>query len=111
MEVVSAMLSRFEGGKLSRRQFVEGLAAIASTVALAPSAMGMRIGAPTAPVRMNHIAIGVSDLQRAKTWYTSVLRFEVIRETPHMTLLRFDDTEIVLRPHTRTPETAIHTLD
>ena len=111
MEVVSAMLSRFEGGKLSRRQFVEGLAAMASTVALVPSAMGQRMIAPAIAGRVNHIAIGVNDLQRAKAWYTSVLRFQVVRETPHMTLLRFDDTEIVLQPHQKTSRAAMGTLD
>jgi catechol 2,3-dioxygenase-like lactoylglutathione lyase family enzyme len=50
------------------------------------------------PVSVNHIAITVSDLGQAKQWYTGLLNLKVVQETPRLVLLRFADTELVLRP-------------
>lgn len=95
------MLKDYESGKVSRRQFVERLnvmAGVAAGFGLAKPSAGAESSPRITPVSVNHIAITVSDLGRAKDWYTGLLNLKVVQDTPRLGLLRFKDTELVLRP-------------
>ena len=97
---VNSLLGRYEDGALSRREFVEQVTMLSAAVAAigrAGTAMADSM-APLTPVTVNHVAITVSDLQRSKKWYTGLLGLELVQETPHLVLLRFKDTLLVLRP-------------
>jgi catechol 2,3-dioxygenase-like lactoylglutathione lyase family enzyme len=102
---VSSMLNNYESGRISRRQFVEALSLLAAAAA-APAALASAPSgsAPTAatleplvPVSINHIAIGVSNINRSVEWYTQLLALKVVQRNEHYALLQFGDTQLVLR--------------
>ncbi|HEV2387203.1 MAG TPA: VOC family protein [Candidatus Acidoferrales bacterium] len=99
---IDSLLGDYESGKVSRREFVERLTVMAGIAAGFGAAMpppaAAASGSRITPVSVNHIAITVSDLGRAKDWYTGLLNLKVVQETPRLALLRFKDTEFVLRP-------------
>jgi len=75
-EVISILVESYELGKISRRQLIRGLAAIA------PSAYPMTADTSTFQgVALNHIAIRVANLQRSRNFYQKHLRLPVIHES------------------------------
>lgn len=75
-QIISNLLKSFELGRVSRRQLIKGLAAIAAGASAAP---------PDAPtfqgVGLNHIAIRVTNVQRSRDFYQQQLGLPVIRES------------------------------
>ena len=73
-EIISRMLESYEDGRLSRRQLIQGLAAITA---------GFAAPAPESTFRgmaLNHIAIRVTDVQRSRDFYQKHFGLPVIRE-------------------------------
>ena len=87
--VIAGLLSEFESGKLSRRQFVQTLAGIAgaSPVAGAVAKGSAAAPAPTpsaAPwktVWLDHISFEVSDYKRSVGFYTNLMGWHVKEDT------------------------------
>jgi catechol 2,3-dioxygenase-like lactoylglutathione lyase family enzyme len=87
--VIARLLSEFESGKLSRRQFVQTLAmiAVASPVsgavakgsATAPTPMSS--AAPWKTVWLDHISFEVSDYKRSVDFYTNLMGWHVKEDT------------------------------
>ena len=66
--LISDLLDRYERGRLSRRELVGGLSALAAAGAAAPAA-GQPDAAPMKPVAIDHVSILVADLERSKAFY------------------------------------------
>jgi len=105
---ISSMLGNYESGRISRRQFVEALSLLAAGT-VAPAALASAPGSsasataplqPLVPISINHIAIGVSDVNRSVEWYTQLLALKLIQRNEHYALLQFGDTQLVLRSPT-----------
>lgn len=64
IQTIDAMLNKFESGKITRRQLVLSLAAVAAAAAqAAPKEEGFRA------VSINHITVKVPDLHRTSSFY------------------------------------------
>ncbi len=75
--IIASILDRYESGQVSRREVIGMLAALA---AAAPAA-----SAPAAPFRgvgLNHIAVRVTDIPRARAFYQELLGLPLISESP-----------------------------
>jgi catechol 2,3-dioxygenase-like lactoylglutathione lyase family enzyme len=84
--VISDLLDRYESGRLSRRDLVTGLSALAA-VSAAGSALAQ--GAPPAfkPTNIDHVSILVTDLQRSAAFYNRVFGLVPLGEdAPHKIL-------------------------
>ncbi len=75
-QVISKMLESYEHGKVSRRQLIQSLAAIATWARPAPA-----LGSTFQGVAINHIAIRVTNVQRSRDFYQKLLGLPVIRES------------------------------
>jgi metallothiol transferase len=75
-QLISALLDLYEGGAISRRQLVEGLAGIAaagSISATGPESTFRGLG-------LNHIALRVTDVPRSRDFYRKHFGLPVIRD-------------------------------
>lgn len=74
-QIIDNMLEKYEQGKVSRRQLIQGLAALAgaSKVAAAP-------GSTFQGVALNHIATRVTNIQRSRDFYQKHLGLPVLHE-------------------------------
>lgn len=65
---ISGLLTRYETGKLTRRDLIKGLVVLAATGATASSAVA------TGPrgIALDHIALQVSDMKRSRDFYVKV---------------------------------------
>lgn len=74
--LIEQLLERFETGRLSRRELVRSLAALAGGAAAAQGSERFR------PRSINHVTMSVSDIERSRAFYQSVLEAKVIGRAP-----------------------------
>ena len=84
--VISDLLDRYEHGRLSRRELVTGLSALAAAGAAAP-AFGQ--DAPSLkPTNIDHVSILVTDLERSKNFYGQVFGLVSVSEDAKNKIVR-----------------------
>ena len=76
---IDQMVSDYEKGELTRRQLVAGLAAMAASLGVAGSAAGAE-GSTFRATGLNHIALSVTDVERARDFYVEHLGLRVTSE-------------------------------
>ena len=88
--VIAQMVNNFERGKLSRRQLVEGLAAL--VVATGGVAGGSRVASaaaePLPATNVDHVSILVKDLEASTKFYETVFNLEGISADKEHKILR-----------------------
>jgi catechol 2,3-dioxygenase-like lactoylglutathione lyase family enzyme len=72
--VISDLVSRFERGRLSRRELIQTLTAIAAATATPVSAASLKSGS------INHTSVLVSDMARSIDFYNRVFGLSVMNE-------------------------------
>ena len=92
---IEDLLDRHERGALDRTQLIEGLVGLTQTSGSTP---GEEDGESLRAVSVNHIAISVGDLERAKRWYRDLFHLRVLQESDKVALLGFGRSLLVLRP-------------
>ena len=75
-QLISNMLESYEGGRVSRRQLIQGLAAIAAAGYAAPAEASTFQG-----VGLNHLALRVTNVQRSRDFYQKHLGMPVLHES------------------------------
>lgn len=92
-QVISNLLERYEGGTLSRRDLVRGLAILATAEGTA-SATGFD------STTLNHVSILVSDVPRSAAFYQRVFNLSVLDEdkkAPRIRLRLGKDSHLTIR--------------
>jgi catechol 2,3-dioxygenase-like lactoylglutathione lyase family enzyme len=83
--IIADLVNRFAGGRLTRRQLIQGLSMLIATGSSAASA------AQTAGLRgtgIDHVSILVEDLQRSATFYENVFGMTPLSEDKPNQILR-----------------------
>ncbi len=75
-QIISSMLTSYERGRVSRRQLIQGLAALAAAAQTVPASASTFQG-----VAINHLALRVTHVQRSRDFYQKHLGLPVIRES------------------------------
>ncbi len=76
-KTVHQMLSSYEQGGVSRREFVQALAALAAI----PTAVYRETnGSVFKGINLNHVTLSVSDVQRSRDFYQNLFGFSVIKQ-------------------------------
>ena len=73
--LIAKVLTSYEQGKLSRRQLIQGLAALAAATEVARGA-----GSTFKGMALNHIAIRVTNVQRSRDFYQKHFGMPVLHE-------------------------------
>ena len=98
--VINDLVTSFESGALTRRQLVQGLAALAA-VGAAGSAAAQTT--PFKSTRIDHISIQTSNLQRSIDFYQKIFCLRVINEDKPNEIARMGDTKILVSLHHKEP--------
>ena len=72
--VISDLVGHFERGRLSRRELIQALTAVAATAAATASAASLKAGS------INHTSVLVSDMARSIDFYNRVFGLSVMNE-------------------------------
>jgi catechol 2,3-dioxygenase-like lactoylglutathione lyase family enzyme len=89
--LISTLLRRYESGHISRRHLIQALAAAASASSGASAAESTFKG-----VGLNHIAVRVTDIPRAKAFYQDLLGLPLISESSGSCFLKLGDEFLTL---------------
>jgi len=77
--VISELVKRFEGGKLTRRELIQGLAMLTAASGAA-SAGGTPLQSELKTLKIDHISIQVTDLPRAISFYQELFGLVMVSE-------------------------------
>ncbi len=72
--VISDLVTRFERGRLSRRELIQALTAVAAVTGTSASAASLKSGS------INHTSVLVSDMARSIDFYNRVFGLSVMNE-------------------------------
>lgn len=87
--LISDLVGRYERGKLSRRDLVAGLAALAAVgTGGAPAAAQGAAPAPITPTNIDHVSMLVSDLQASVDFYGRVFGLQNVSEDVEHKIVR-----------------------
>jgi catechol 2,3-dioxygenase-like lactoylglutathione lyase family enzyme len=97
--IINDMVRRFEGGRLSRRELIQGLSLLvaATEVKAAPAASSDTLQ-PTgiAAAGIDHVSILVSDLERSATFYKNLFGLTVLSEDKEHGILRMGSKHVII---------------
>jgi catechol 2,3-dioxygenase-like lactoylglutathione lyase family enzyme len=95
--VIDRVVDDYDRGRLSRRQLIAHLAALAGAAAGAPAlAQGAAAGEPTfKAVDLNHIALSVTDIDRSRDFYMRHLGLELASQGGGSCFLRCRQRDFV----------------
>src|SRR5205814_9021274 len=91
--IVSALLTRFEKGALTRRELIQGLVALAAagtTLTAQETDTGFK-GA-----NIDHVSIQVTDMQRSIDFYEKMFGFSVVSEDKAHGIIRLGTTRTLV---------------
>jgi catechol 2,3-dioxygenase-like lactoylglutathione lyase family enzyme len=92
--IIGKLLSDFEQGKLTRRQLVQTIAALASTVAATPAPAAESAFKAAA---VNHISYSVADYARTRDFYEGLFGMKISHDDGHQCYMEFGATHLIPR--------------
>src|SRR5262245_4694020 len=98
--MISSLVSRFEEGKVSRRELIQSLATLAAaggTAAAAPQET------PFKSTRIDHISVQVTDLQRSIAFYQKIFGLSILGEDKPNEIVRMGTTRVIVSLHHKAP--------
>jgi catechol 2,3-dioxygenase-like lactoylglutathione lyase family enzyme len=98
--MISSLVNRFEKGALSRRELVEGLAALAAagSVSIAAAQEGTLKAA-----KIDHVSIQVTDLPRSIAFYQKIFGLTVVSEDKPNEIVRLGAGKVLVSLHHKSP--------
>ncbi len=100
--VISDLVSRFEQGRVSRRELVRTLATLVAAGGGAASASA-RQQTPFTSTRIDHISIQVTDLPRSIAFYQEVFGLSILNEDRENEIVRMGTDSILVSLHRKPP--------
>lgn len=94
--IINDMVQRFERGRLSRRELIQGLSLLlaASQVKAAPADTIQPTGIAAAGI--DHVSVLVSDLERSATFYKNLFGLTVLSEDKEHGILRLGSKHVII---------------
>lgn len=94
--IINDMVQRFERGRLSRRELIQGLSLLvaAGQAQAAPAGSIQPTGIAAAGV--DHVSVLVSDLERSATFYKNLFGLTVLSEDKEHGILRLGSKHVII---------------
>ena len=94
--IINDMVQRFERGRLSRRELIQGLSLLvaATQVKSAPADPIQPTG--IAATGIDHVSVLVSDLERSATFYKNLFGLTVLSEDKEHGILRLGSKHVII---------------
>jgi catechol 2,3-dioxygenase-like lactoylglutathione lyase family enzyme len=99
--MISSLVNRFERGALTRRELVQGLAALAAANGAASVAQGQDAGIKG--TKIDHVSIQVSDLPRSIAFYQKMFGLTILSEDKPNEIVRLGAGKVLVSLHHKSP--------
>ncbi len=94
--VISSLVSRFEQGSLSRRDFVQALTMLAASGSGITAAAAAQADLDFRAAGIDHVSIHVADLQRSTDFYQKMFGFRVVSEDKPQRIVRLGTGKVLV---------------
>jgi catechol 2,3-dioxygenase-like lactoylglutathione lyase family enzyme len=103
--VISDLVERFEQGRLSRRQLIQGLTMVAAAAGTgaAGTAAAQGVSTPFTATRIDHISVQTTDLERSIAFYHDIFGLNVLNSDEANRIARMGATRIIVSLHEKPP--------
>lgn len=98
--VIDDLVARFDQGTLSRRQLIQGLAALTAAGGALPAVAQTT---PFKSARIDHISVQVADMASSIAFYENVFGLKVLNEDKENEIVRMGVTRIIVSLHRKAP--------
>lgn len=98
--VIDDLVARFDEGTLSRRQLIQGLAALTAAGGALPAVAQTT---PFKSARIDHISVQVADMASSIAFYENVFGLKVLNEDKENEIVRMGVTRIIVSLHRKAP--------
>jgi len=95
-DIIEKLLKEYETGKVNRRDLIAGLSALTVSSAAMPASTAEATEPVFQATHLNHIALRVTDIQKAKEFYTKMLGLTPTRESESSCFLTFGNDFLAL---------------
>ena len=100
--IIGKLVQEFEHGRLSRRELIQGLAALAtSAMATSPAAAVQSEGRVFKATAFNHVSLQVADYRKARDFYSSLFGMKVAFDNGGECELQFGNNILIVRNRDR----------
>jgi catechol 2,3-dioxygenase-like lactoylglutathione lyase family enzyme len=103
--IISELVERYDRGRLSRRELIQGLTLLA---AAGPAAAADVAPADAlVPTGIDHVSVLVSDLQKSVAFYQSLFGLSVLSEDKEHHIVRLGRKRVIISLRTEAPQGTI----
>src|SRR6266853_6916999 len=99
--IISSLLNRFEKGALTRRDLIQGLAALTAAGGTASYAQAQDAGIKAA--KIDHVSIQVTDLPGSIAFYQKLFGLTVVSEDKPNEIVRLGAGKVLVSLHHKSP--------
>src|SRR6266853_223422 len=99
--IISSLLNRFEKGALTRRDLIQGLAALTAAGGTASYAQAQDAGIKAA--KIDHVSVQVSDLPGSIAFYQKMFGLTVLSEDKPNEIVRLGAGKVLVSLHHKSP--------
>ena len=94
--IINDMVQRFERGRLSRRELIQGLSLLVAAGQAQAAAPGPIQPAGIAAAGIDHVSVLVSDLERSAAFYKNLFGLSVLSEDKEHGILRLGSKHVII---------------
>jgi catechol 2,3-dioxygenase-like lactoylglutathione lyase family enzyme len=103
--IISDLVQRYESGRLSRRDLIQGLTMLAAVGPAAAADLAPDSGLIASGI--DHVSVLVSDLQRSVAFYQSLFGLSVLSEDKPHNIVRLGRKRVIVSLRTEAPQGTI----
>lgn len=94
--IINDMVQRFERGRLSRRELIQGLSLLVAAGQAQAAPAGLTQPAGIAAAGIDHVSILVSDVERSAAFYKNLFGLTVLSEDKEHGILRLGSKHVII---------------
>lgn len=94
--IINDMVQRFERGRLSRRELIQGLSLLVAAGQARAAPAGLTQPAGIAAAGIDHVSILVSDVERSAAFYKNLFGLTVLSEDKEHGILRLGSKHVII---------------
>ena len=99
--MISSLVHRFESGALTRRELIQGLAALTAAAGAVSDAQVQQVAMKAA--KIDHVSIQVSDLPRSLAFYQKMFGLAIVSEDKPNEIVRLGAGKVLVSLHHKSP--------
>jgi predicted enzyme related to lactoylglutathione lyase len=102
--IISDLVNRYESGRLSRRELIQGLALLVTATSVPAATESAARPQPALPATgIDHVSVRVSDMEKSVAFYSSLFGLKNVSEDKPHRIVRLGNPKVIVSLRQDTP--------